>query len=142
LESLEQALNILREVGDREWEGNVLGNLGLIYNDLLNQKEEALVYYKQALRIRREVGNRGGEGSMLNNIGTLYLEQTRYDVALACFLLAKEIFIEIQSSGLDGTKNYIQKLHEEVGDELFATLLSQIEPQAPQAVDQALHEVS
>jgi len=110
-----------------------------VYN-ALGKKQEALSYYEQALAIRREVGDRGGEGETLWNIGALYFEQSHYDVALASFLLARDIFDEVQSPNRDSVQSWIDGLREEIGEEQFTTLLAQVEPQALQIVERALHE--
>ncbi len=135
----QRALSIYREVGDRSGEGATLNNLGLLYYSLGNN-EQALAYFQQALSIRREVGDCRGEGTTLWNIGALYFGQDSYNVALACFLLARSIFEEILSPYRDEVQEWIDDLHEEVGEKPFATLLSQVEPQAHQIVEQALHE--
>lgn len=74
------------------------------------------------------------------NIGTLYFEQDIYNTALACLLLAKDIFKEAQSPRRDGIQQWINDLQEEVGEDQFTALLSQVEPQARQIVEQALRE--
>lgn len=135
----EEALRIRREVGDRGGEGTTLSNLGTVYN-ALGKQEEALRYLEEALCIKREVGDRSGEGYTLNNIGTLFFAQARYDVALACFLLAKAIFGEVLSPKRDQEQEWIDDLHEEVGEARFAALLVKVEPQALRIVEQALGE--
>ncbi|HEV2583038.1 MAG TPA: tetratricopeptide repeat protein, partial [Ktedonobacteraceae bacterium] len=135
----EQALAIYREVGDRGGEGATLNNLGE-FNRTSGQKQEALGYYEQALAIRREVGDRGGEGITLHNIGTIYREQENYDKALACFLLARGIFEELQSPHRDDEQGWIDGLRKKVGEEQYSALLAQVEPRAREIVEQALRE--
>jgi tetratricopeptide (TPR) repeat protein len=137
----QQALNIHRELGNRSGEGATLNGLGLLI-DSLGKHEQALSYYKQALSIRREVGDRSGEGFTLWNIGVFYFKQRRYDMALACLLLARGIFEEVQSPNRDKVQERIDELHQKVGKKRFATLFAQVEPQAHQIVEQALHEGS
>jgi tetratricopeptide (TPR) repeat protein len=48
-----QALPILREVGDRAGEATTLNNIGAVYNSI-SQPQEALKYYNQALPIMRK----------------------------------------------------------------------------------------
>src|SRR5712692_357926 len=134
----EQALGICREVGDRGGEGVTLHNLGKVYDEW-GKKQEALSYYEQALGICREVGDRGGEGTTLHNIGTLYFERSRYEVALACFLLARGIFEEVLSPSRDVVQRWMDDLRRKVGEEQFTTLLAQVEQQARQIVEDALH---
>ena len=135
-----QALAIFGEVGDRGGEGITLNNLGLVYDDL-GQKQEALKYYEQALAIFGEVGDRGGEGTTLHNIGVIYYEEKRFDVALSCFILAKYILVEVQSPDSEDEQEWIDDLHQAIGDKQFADLLQNVEPHAQQIVDDALREV-
>jgi tetratricopeptide (TPR) repeat protein len=132
-------LSIRLEIGDRGGEGKTLNNLGKFYADL-GKKEEALTYYKQALSIRLEIGDRGGEGITLQNIGTLSVEQHHYDVALASFLLARNIFEEMQSPHRDEVQNWIDNLSEKIGEKQFAMLLAEVEPRPYQIVEGALQE--
>ncbi len=64
-------LSLCREIGDRLGEGNTLGNIGIVYDEL-GQYQEALAYYEQALAIAQEIGDRRGEKSKLGNIGLVY----------------------------------------------------------------------
>ncbi|MEC4867887.1 MAG: tetratricopeptide repeat protein, partial [Jaaginema sp. PMC 1078.18] len=71
LDYYNQALSIVRAVGDRSGEATTLNNIGVIYSDL-GEKQQALDYYNQALLLKRAVGDKGGEASTLSNIGVLY----------------------------------------------------------------------
>ena len=66
----EQALEIVREIGDRRGEGTALGNLGIAYS-ALSEPRHAIELYEQQLVIVREIGDRGGEGVALGNLGML-----------------------------------------------------------------------
>ena len=136
----EQALAIFGQVGDRGGEGTTLNNLGRVY-DGLGQKQEAVRYYEQALAIRREVGDRFGEATTLHNIGAIYYDEKRFDIAHSCFILAKQILVEIQSPDSDDEQNWIDDLHQEIGDQQFATLFQTVEPNAQQIVDDALRKI-
>ncbi len=61
-----EALNLAREINERQGEGAILNNIGLVY-DNQRQYSAALDYFEQALAIHREVGDRAGEGATLNN---------------------------------------------------------------------------
>jgi CHAT domain-containing protein/Tfp pilus assembly protein PilF len=61
----------MRQVGDKEEEGNTLSNIGATYIDL-GQYQKAMDYYKQALRITRGVGDKKVEATILNNISGIY----------------------------------------------------------------------
>ena len=137
LEYYQQALSIVSEVGDRRGEGLTLNNLGQVYN-ALGWKQDALRYYEQALGILRRVGNRRGEGVTLWNVGSLYFEQSRYEVALACFLVAKRIFEDLQSPGQVEVQKWIDNLSRQVGEQRFDALLKEVESRALQILEQAL----
>jgi len=68
-----QALENLREIGDRRGEGTSLGNLGLAYADL-GEVTKAIGYYEQQLVITREIGDRHGEGNAHGNLGLAYAD--------------------------------------------------------------------
>jgi hypothetical protein len=68
----------------------------------------------------------------------LFLEKAHYHVALACFLLAKKIFEEIQSPHRDEVQKCMDDLRGNVGDEQYSTMLKKVASQAPQIVEQAL----
>ena len=74
------------------------------------------------------------------NIGALYFERGRDDAALACFLLARDIYEEVLSPNREGVQEWIDDLWEEAGEEEFAALLAKVEPQASSIVEQALRE--
>ncbi len=76
----------------------------------------------------------------MHNIGTVYFAKADYPVALACFLLARRIFEEVQSPNRDLVQGWIDDLREEVGEEQFATLLAQVELRAAQIVEQSLQK--
>ena len=77
---------------------------------------------------------------MLINLGALYYQRQLYKIALAFFLLARDTFETIQSPNRDNVRQWMNHLHQVVGEEQFTTLLSQVEPQAHQIVEQALRE--
>lgn len=137
-----EALGICQQIGDRYGQGTALNNLGVRCREL-RRKEEAWEYHEQALRIFREIGDRWEEGTTLRLLGRwyLYLEQNRNDVALACFLVARDIFGELQSPENGRIPEWItDELRSRIGEQQFETLLAEIEPRALQLLKQALPE--
>jgi tetratricopeptide (TPR) repeat protein len=90
LDYYNQALPILRVVGDRGGEAVTLNNIGLVYSDL-GEKQKALDYYNQALPIRQAVGDRGGEAVALRNLASLNRAQNNLTTALKNINAAIEI---------------------------------------------------
>lgn len=133
----QQALASLKEVGDRWEEGRTLNNLVHVYNNL-GLENHAYECYKEALKISREVGDCRGEGWTLHNIGLLFLQENRYEQSLASLLLAKQRFEDVQSPDSEKAVKCIEDLYNLVGKDKFHVLLQDVEPRAPQIVEQTL----
>ncbi len=71
LQTLQQALQIYREIHDSQGEGRAIGNLGSVYAKLGNDVR-AIDYQEQSLAIAREIKDRLGEGTALGNLGLAY----------------------------------------------------------------------
>ncbi|WP_416669401.1 tetratricopeptide repeat protein [Egbenema bharatensis] len=81
IEYYQQALNFTRQTGDRQGEGNALGNLGNAYRSLGNYRQ-AIDFHQQHLTITREIGDRGGEGNALGGLGNAYDSLGNYPQAI------------------------------------------------------------
>jgi len=71
LEYYNQVLQIEREVQNHGGQATTLMNMGVVYNNL-GENREALKSYDQALSIYRELGDRGGEANTLSDMGVVY----------------------------------------------------------------------
>jgi tetratricopeptide (TPR) repeat protein len=63
-----QALEIARELADRDAEGDALSYLGICHYQL-GDHDQAMEFLRQALTIARETGSRGLESSVLSTLG-------------------------------------------------------------------------
>ncbi|MBD1943865.1 CHAT domain-containing protein [Coleofasciculus sp. FACHB-712] len=81
LQSWQQALTIYREIKDRQGEGAVLGNLGVVYRNL-GDYAKAIDYSQQWLAIARSIKDRQSEGTALGNLGIAYLSLGDYAKAI------------------------------------------------------------
>ncbi|MCZ8046817.1 MAG: CHAT domain-containing protein [Microcystis sp. LE19-41.2A] len=81
LQSWEKALQIYREIGDRQGEANSLGSLGIAYGSL-GQYQKAIEYHQQYLTIAREIGDRQGEANSLGSLGIAYSSLGQYQKAI------------------------------------------------------------
>lgn len=92
--SYQQSLKIFQKYGEKRDEGVACSNLGTFY-----RKQEcyadAFEYYVQALHIFQQIGTRLDEAIVLRNLGHVYVMIQRNDVALACFLLARDRYEEM-----------------------------------------------
>ncbi|MFG2030515.1 tetratricopeptide repeat protein [Streptomyces sp. NPDC048825] len=69
---LEQALTVLRSIGDRWAEGIALDILGTAHHRL-QRHDDAVAYFHQALDTHADIGNRSGEAHTLGNLGDVHL---------------------------------------------------------------------
>ena len=94
VEFYKQSLAIAREIKDRLWEGNILGDLGLTYHSLGNYLK-AIEFQEQHLAIAHEIKDRLGEASALGNLGRAYLSLGNYPKAIKfheqILVIAREI---------------------------------------------------
>ncbi|MGL5065685.1 MAG: tetratricopeptide repeat protein [Microcoleus sp.] len=93
IEKLQQAWEIAKKSGDREYETLVLSRLGRSYHHL-KQYDKALEIYQQTLVIVRSLGIRQVEGIMLDYIGSIYNAQGQYQKAMDFHEQALTIFKE------------------------------------------------
>ena len=85
-----QALEICREIDDKDGVGAALGNLGLIYESL-GDYPKAISYHKQALGIERLIEDKKGVAGTLGNMGLVYQSLGDYPNAISYFEQALEI---------------------------------------------------
>src|SRR5688572_30414745 len=74
IERYEEALRLMREVGDRRGEAMTLTNIGMVYN-LLREHKKALEYLDQAITVWRAVGDRHLEAITLTLNGSVFYAQ-------------------------------------------------------------------
>ena len=99
MELYETAINIAKEVGDREntaYANNMLGTISCHLGDYDKAKENL----ENALAIRIQIGDKKGEASSYGNLGTLFLSLRQYDKAKE--YLEKALAIRIQIGDKDG----------------------------------------
>jgi len=76
-----QALNLSRELKDRNSEATCLGNLGSCYSSI-GQTDRSIDYYKEALEIYRDIGYREGEVVPLGGLANQYAGMGLVDLAI------------------------------------------------------------
>ncbi len=115
LQTFEQALIIVRAIGDRKSESILLNNIGEVYRNL-GQYPQALKYYSQALVITREVGSKVMEGTTLNNIGEAYRNLGQYPQALKYLEQVLVIMKDVGDKAREGaTLNNIGSVYDNLG---------------------------
>jgi CHAT domain-containing protein len=116
LEYYNQALPILRDVGDGSGEATTLNNMGVVY-DALGEKTKALEYYNQALPILGDVRNRSIKATTLVNIGMVYFDLGENTKALEYHNQALPIWRAVSNrSGEAATLNNIGMVYSALGE--------------------------
>ncbi|MFB2837874.1 tetratricopeptide repeat protein [Floridanema evergladense] len=118
LKSFEQALNIYRQIGDRQNEATTLIKIGDTYLDYIEFKRyynliekpeelkpysEVLKYYEQGLVIMRKIGDRKGEALTLNGIGRTNAAINKKEEALNFYEQALTIMREVKDKTGEAT---------------------------------------
>jgi tetratricopeptide (TPR) repeat protein len=125
LTSLQHALAIEKETGNKAGEGATLNNISSIYH-ARGDYETALKYLEESLQIMREIGNKAGEGVTLNNIGQIYNARGDYETALKYLGESLQIRREIGDKAGEGTTlNNIGQIYHARGD--YETALKYLE---------------
>ncbi|MEO1373153.1 MAG: tetratricopeptide repeat protein [Cyanobacteria bacterium J06635_10] len=116
LNNFEQALVIVREIGERKGEGAILNNIGRVYESL-GEYTRALDYYQQALAIHKQIGDKAGEGINLSNIGSVYDDLGEYTKALDYYQQALAIDKQVGNKSGEGTiLNNIGSVYDNLGE--------------------------
>ena len=87
-------MKIAKEIGDRQGEANILGNIGIVFGKK-GDLDEALKHFQEALHIHREVEDRQGEAGDLSNIGIVFVKKGELDEAKKNLQLSYNLFIEL-----------------------------------------------
>jgi CHAT domain-containing protein/Tfp pilus assembly protein PilF len=100
-----RALDLYREVRDREREGDAL-NAAANASDDAGKSEKSIGYYEQALAVEREIKDRRGEGNTLNGMGLACVHLSQSEKAIGYFEQALAIRREVQDlKGVGATLN-------------------------------------
>ena len=90
----QKALDINREIGDRNVEAYILTNLGNCLT-AIRETARAIDRYEHALAIYREVGNRNGEAAVQGNLGDSRAVLGEYNRALEHYRMALALYRDI-----------------------------------------------
>ncbi len=114
-EKLQEALQLFREAGNQQMQGNTLSSLGEIYRST-GKYEEAINYHQQALAITRKIGDQSGEGTILNNLGLVYRNSGEYKKAINYYQQALAIVREVDNQPTEGaTLSNLGSVYQSIG---------------------------
>ncbi len=112
----QQSLEISRNIGDRNDDGNSLGNLGNAY-DSLGEYQRAIDFHQLSLEIFRDIGDRNGEGKSLNNLGIAYDSLGEYQRAIEFLQQSLDISREIgDRNGVGNSLNNLGNAYDSLGE--------------------------
>lgn len=90
LAALQQAISLMRSLGDQRGEAEALNHQGNLHLDR-QAHEAALHCYQQALRLRQAVGDRAAESTTLNNIALVHRDTGQFAEALEHLLQSRQL---------------------------------------------------
>jgi tetratricopeptide (TPR) repeat protein len=131
----QRALITFRNRRKRRDEGVVCNNLGTFYRET-EEYVDAFEYYLQALAFFQQIGARLDEAIVLRNLAHIYIMMQRNDVALACFVLARDIFEEMHHPQRGMIGRGLQLMLS--GKQPFDQAVAAIKPDARRIVEEAL----
>ncbi len=79
----QEAYRLEVQLGDAVRLASTLGQLGILYSDVLNRSEEATRFFKQAADIFNQFGDKEKEGRVMNNLADTLRKLRCYDPARA-----------------------------------------------------------
>jgi len=91
IQSIQQALQLYRELKDSKAEATALMGLGDAYQDS-SQYAKATNYYTQAIAIFQQLNNRKNEADALMSLGNVYEALSRYEQAMVYYDQARQIY--------------------------------------------------
>jgi CHAT domain-containing protein len=94
LVSLQQALKLYQELGDRQGQMDAVRYLGWAQFQLKNYPQ-ALEQFQASLTIARQINSRSGEAKGLNGVGSVYEYSKELDKALVTYEKSRAIALEI-----------------------------------------------
>lgn len=75
------ALDIYKNLNEKNRQAKILNNIGRVYN-FIGDTQQALSYYEQSAELYDELKNDARAGVLLNNIGYIYKQKGAYGLAL------------------------------------------------------------
>ncbi len=102
MEYYHQALPLYQQVKDKDGEGTVLANFGLLYADLAD-KERAITYYNQALPLFKAINKQSSVAVVLNNLGQAYSDLADFNKALEYFRQSLSLRRQVEDRVGEGT---------------------------------------
>ncbi|MBN4072098.1 tetratricopeptide repeat protein [Flavobacteriales bacterium AH-315-E23] len=116
LEYYFKALNIDKELGNKDGIAKHLGNIGIVYTSQ-GDYPKALEYYFKALRMNEQMGNINYVTAILGNIGNVYKNQSDYPKALEYYFRALNMYEELdRRRGISISLGNIGDIYRNQGD--------------------------
>jgi len=107
-----EALPILRDLGDRAGEAATLTNIGRVY-DGLGDRQQALRFYNEALPILRDVGHRAGEAVTRYNMAMIFRAEGRLAEAVRELEVVVDLDFKVQHPDLESDTAMLDQMKAE-----------------------------
>lgn len=103
LDGYKKAVPLLRAMGARDKEAEIINAMGFTYSTGLNEGTKALEFYTEALKIRRDIGDKAGEVVVLSHMGVAYGNIGEKLQELHCYETALPLVQELGDRVGEGT---------------------------------------
>jgi tetratricopeptide (TPR) repeat protein len=113
-------LNLAEEIGNKNYQGTALDNIGIVYADSARKEKspvqrdslftKALDFYSRSVKMDEETRNKNGCVNVYGNIGHIYFSQANYESAYNYYFRALALADSI------GAVNLSQKLYELISE--------------------------
>ncbi len=111
-----KSLKLARAVKDRQFEGRVLDQIGVVYW-FEGELNKGLGYFLEAYAIAEEVGDFNSMSGIMNNMGIIYRRKGEYEKAEKYYLRSAELCRKLnKKDGLGDVLNNIGVSHQENAD--------------------------
>ncbi len=129
MKNYERSMKIKESLGDKSGIAITLHQVGMIYQDQ-DKYEEAMKNYEWSLKIAESIGDKSGIAGSLGQMGNCLFETGKTKEAINYLIISFNIFDELGSPHKNIVGNNIGKIIEEIGEDSFKKIVSEIEAES------------
>lgn len=102
--SAEKALELVRKLGDKRWESNILAGVANVHMSKEDKegKDKAINAMQQSLKVFQKVRDIKGEGQLYHNLANLFMKKEKYKEALQAAQKMRTCFKRGKQEELEG----------------------------------------
>lgn len=104
LQAAEKALELVRKLGDKRWESNILQGVANVHmsKDNVESKDKAINAMQQSLKVFQKVRDMKGEGQLYHSLAQIFISKEKYKDALQASQKMRTAFKRGKQEELEG----------------------------------------